>query len=127
MRGLSVMMATGKHRMLVALALCLPLAAGCQSYLPQNDTPVRMSPVADRMERGPSGQRLDDKGYPIIGAYPRAATQQVADEVVAQTQAQYAGAANRANAGSAGDYQRKLAELQATAARQRAANPAITN
>lgn len=112
----------------MALLACLPLVAACQSYLPQNDAPLRVSPVLDRIDPGPSSQRLDKNGYPVIGAYPTAVTTQVGDETVAETRARYADAATRGAApSSAGRYQQSVAELQATAARVRAAGPAQTN
>ena len=84
--------------------------------------------VLDRIDPGPSSQRLDKNGYPVIGAYPTAATTQVGDETVAETRARYADAATRGAApSSAGRYQQSVAELQATAARVRAAGPAQTN
>ncbi|WP_157070258.1 hypothetical protein [Aureimonas frigidaquae] len=106
----------------------MPMLAACQSYLPQNDEPLRVSPVLDRLEPGPSTQRLDANGYPLIGAYPSAATQQVSNETVAQTRARYADAATRGSAPSSGPtYQRNVAELEATAARVRAAGQANAN
>ena len=102
-----------------ALVLGMPIA-GCQQFLPRDDTPVLPPQLANLPDPGPSAQRQDAEGYPMLGAYPATARPQVSDEEVAATQARFRNAGRRANGAGTGAYQRNVAELQAIAAQQQA-------
>ncbi|MFD2238510.1 hypothetical protein [Aureimonas populi] len=112
-----------KNMALKALAaLSLGVLGGCQGFTPRDDDPGIPLVVAPQVERGPSSQRLGPDGYPLIGAYPRAATSQATAEAVAETQARYANVAGRARPVGAAD----TGALAATAA-GRAAEAASRN
>lgn len=81
----------------MATMMACGLLAACQGFVPQNDDPGIPAVIAPQVDRGgPSGQRLGRDGYPMLGAYPRAATSQADPATVAQTQARYANVAERA-------------------------------
>ncbi|WP_156417920.1 hypothetical protein [Aureimonas sp. AU4] len=97
--------------------------AGCQSFvpqafLPQDDTPVIPARLAAAPPVTSSGQQRDKNGFPLIGAYPKAATTQVSDETVAQTRERYARTGRRGAGSTAPQYRRTVAEMQALAASQ---------
>lgn len=97
--------------------------AGCQSFLPRDDTPIRPAPFPVAVEPGPSSQRLDEDGYPMIGAYPTAATAQADAATVSDAQARFAG--GRRPTPNTGAYEARIAELTARreAARAGAGTP----
>lgn len=102
-------------RAMAALAACGFLAA-CQGFLPQEDDPMIPAVIAPQVERGgPSGQRLGEDGFPLLGAVPRAAGPQARASTVAQTQARYANVAGRARPVRASGVQ--LASTASPAAR----------
>jgi len=107
-----------------ALLLGLPIG-GCQQFLPRDDTPILPPQLANLPDPGPSAQRRDAQGFPMLGAYPATATAQVSDEEVAATQARYRNAGARRQGANAAAYQRNVAELQAIAAQQQARGAAL--
>ncbi|WP_156369125.1 hypothetical protein [Aureimonas sp. Leaf324] len=102
-----------------SLVLVLSLSA-CQSFLPRDETPVTLPPLAAAPGVSSSGQKLDENGYPIIGRMPRAAKPQATDEAVQQTERRYANAGARAPGNPEASYRRDVSELEAIAASQRA-------
>lgn len=103
----------------MCVSLGLPLSA-CQSFLPRDETPVTLPPLAAAPSVGSSGQKLDEQGYPMIGHKPRAARAQASDEDVAQTETRYSRVEARGRANPEAAYRRDVAELEAIAARQQA-------
>lgn len=101
-----------------ALLLAAPGLAGCQAFLPRDDTPVLPAAFPVAVDGGPSSQRLDEDGYPLIGAYPTAATAQATPETVEATRERFANAAGRGAGSTAGSYQARVNDLNA---RRRAA------
>ena len=94
-------------RLSVALAGC----QGVQRFLPRDETPVFPPAFAVDVPRGPSTQRLDEDGYPLLGAFPSTAAAQATPEAVSQTQARYANVGTRAAADPSG-YGRSVSDLQ---------------
>ncbi|WP_061935777.1 hypothetical protein [Aureimonas sp. AU22] len=103
----------------MSVLLALPLSA-CQSFLPRDETPVTLAPLAAAPGVSSSGQKLDDQGYPVIGRMPRAARPQASDEVVQQTEERYSRVETRGRVNPEPAYRRDVAELEALAARQQA-------
>ncbi len=103
----------------MCVSLGLPLSA-CQSFLPRDETPTTLPPLAAAPGVASSGQKLDEAGYPIIGRMPRAAREQAADDAVAQTQQRFSRAESRSWGNPEAAYRRDVAELEALAARQQA-------
>lgn len=108
-----------------AAALCTAflaaLLAGCQGfqgYMPRDETPDIPAVIAPEVPRGPSSQRVGRDGYPLIGAYPRAATTQASPEAVSETQARYANVAARG--ARRGDYAGTVSDLGRTAVQAQA-------
>ncbi len=127
-----------KGMVLAAGALVLAGCQGIQPYLPRDETPVLPPAFAVEVPRGPSGQRVDARGFPMLGHMPRAAGPQASQETVAATQARYVGvetrgtaptaagvadlqglAAQRAAAARSSEYQQSVEELRALATAQR--------
>lgn len=104
-------------------AMGLP-AAGCQ-FVPRDETPNLPPQLANLPDAGPSAQRRDAAGWPMLGAFPNTATAQVSDEEVAATRARQSRIAGRGAGSTAPSYQRDVNELQALAARQRARGAAL--
>ncbi len=96
-----------------------PLSA-CQALLPRDDTPTILPALTTAPNSGPSAQRLDANGYPLIGAYPRAATTQVSDEDVQATHDRFANVAARSTPPSEAAYRSRVGQMQAIAATQQA-------
>lgn len=113
-------MRTASLRRMVAAGFAAVTLAGCQSYVPRAEDPIRPVPLAASLPSTSSSQRLDEDGYPMIGAYPTAAGAQVGDDVVESTRERFAQtAARRDGRVSEAGYRRSVTELQALAARQR--------
>lgn len=129
----------------VSALLSLATLGACQAlpdvqpFLPRDETPVMPPAFAVEVPRGPSGQRVDQRGYPMLGHMPRAAGPQASAETVTSTQARYATvetrgsaptaagiadlqglAAQRAAVARSGEYRRSVEELRTLAERQRA-------
>lgn len=124
---------------LAAGALVLSACQGIQPYLPRDETPVLPPAFAVEVPRGPSGQRVDARGFPMLGHMPRAAAPQASQQLVENTQARFANvetrgtaptaagvrdlqglAARRAAAARSSEYQQTVEELRAIAEQQRA-------
>jgi len=108
----------------LAVVLGVPLSA-CQALLPRDDTPRILPSLAALPDAGASAQRLDANGYPLLGAKPRAATGQVADDEVTATQSRYANVERRSNGAGDATYVRQVRELEGVAAQQQARGEAI--
>ncbi|MCK5932565.1 MAG: hypothetical protein KAG89_10395 [Fulvimarina manganoxydans] len=87
--------------------------SACQAFGPEEETSVgalRLSaaqPVA-------SSQRLDEDGYPLLGAYPGAAAPQLSEAEVASADSRLNQvAASRTGTGGATGYDAKIASLKA--------------
>lgn len=111
-------MASHTVRMAMMLvSLGVPLS-GCQAFLPRDDAPRILPALAAAPDSGPSAQRRDADGYPIIGAYPRAATTQVSDADVEATQRRFSNVAARSSGSTNAAYLRRVQEMQGVAATQ---------
>ncbi|WP_156421486.1 hypothetical protein [Aureimonas sp. AU40] len=111
-----------KRRLGLVATLALigaPLSA-CQPLLPRDDTPTILPRLATAPNSGPSAQRMDANGYPLIGAYPKAATQQVSNEDVQATRDRFANVEARSVPPSDTAYRSRVGEMQTLAARQQA-------
>ena len=106
--------------LVVIASLCAATLAGCQSYIPRAEDPIRPVPLAASMPPTSSSQRLDEDGYPMIGAYPTAAGAQLTDDEVRSNRAGLAqSAAGRGAPVDTSGYRRSVAEMKALAAQQR--------
>lgn len=99
--------------------------SGCQSIFPgEEDASVGALRLSEAGTVA-SQQRLDEDGFPLLGAYPGAAAPQLADENVAALDARYNGiAAQRAGAANDTGYSSALSRAQN--ARQRQAQAVST-
>ena len=111
-------MAMQRLRMAATLALIGAPLSACQPLLPRDDTPTILPRLATAPASGPSAQRLDENGYPLIGAFPKAAAQQVSNEEVQATRDRFANVAARATPPNDAAYQRRVGELNQIAAQQ---------
>ncbi len=123
-----MMTASRRLAFFAAAAAALSSLQGCNAYLPQDGGP---SPLAQRPNHqfGPSNQRLDEDGYPLLGAFPGQAAQQLDSRAVAADTSQLSTAANQQNAqvrSAAAEYRQSLTEAQAIRAQHRADVTAIT-
>lgn len=101
----------------VLVALGVPLS-GCQAFVPRDDAPRILPPLAAAPDSGPSAQRRDANGYPIIGAMPKAATTQVSDADVEATRQRFANVGARASGSSNAAYLQRVQEMKGVAAAQ---------
>ena len=112
-------MAIRTVRLAATLAVLVAPLCACQQFLPRDDTPTILTPLANAPANGPSSQRRDANGYPLIGAYPTAAMPQASNDDVQQTRERFATiAARRAGGADTGAYQRNVSELQTIADQQ---------
>ncbi|MER0239219.1 hypothetical protein [Fulvimarina sp. MAC8] len=99
--------------------------SGCQGIFPGEEDSSLGALRLGEARAVASQQRLDDDGYPLLGAYPGAAAPQLADENVAALDARYNGiAAQRAGASGNTGYSSAIARAQN--ARQRQAQAVST-
>ena len=114
-------MAIRTVRLAASLAVLVTPLSACQQFLPRDDTPTILDPLASAPNSGPSSQRRDANGYPLIGAYPTAAMAQASNEDVQRTRERFATiAARRVGGADTGAYQRNVSELQTLADQQQA-------
>ena len=113
-------MAMARLRLLATLALIGAPLSACQALLPRDDTPTILPALATAPPTGSSSQRLDANGYPLIGAFPKAATTQVSNEEVQATRDRFANVAARATPPSDAAYRQRVGEMQSIAATQQA-------
>ncbi|MEN3791892.1 hypothetical protein [Fulvimarina sp. MAC3] len=113
-------MSTKFGALLVSSILVGALAlTGCQSIFPGEEDDSLGALRLSEAEAVASQQRLDEDGYPLLGAYPGAAAPQLADENVAVLDARYNGiAAQRAGASANTDYSSALSRAQSARERQ---------
>lgn len=104
---------------LVTLAALVPLAAACGTLVPA-EGPSKYA-QRPKIDSGPSSQRLGPDGYPLLGAYPKAATVQLTEPVVVAERNTLKATAGVQNTGvsSAAEYRRSLAEAAAVRAQTR--------
>ncbi len=114
------MMGMGRIRLAATLALIGAPLSGCQALLPRDDTPTVLPRLAAAPANVPSAQRLDQSGYPMLGAFPRAASAQASDEEVQATRDRFANVGARGSRASAAGYQRNVDELRTLARTQQA-------
>ncbi|MCB8837853.1 hypothetical protein [Aurantimonas sp. VKM B-3413] len=102
-------------RSLAFVAVLLPVGA-CQSIFPDSEDPSLALLQAAPTPPGGSGQRLDENGYPLLGATPRAATTQLRDDEVKAEQARLSAAAANLGQSTAGmnssSYDAEIRRLQ---------------
>lgn len=119
MKGIWTMTHPRDLRLVAVLAL-IPLMAGCGSLVPA-EGPSKLA-QRPRIDSGPSAQRQDADGYPVLGAFPKSASAQLTEpEVIAERGALKA-TGTRQNVGvgtAASDYRRSLAEAAAVRAQAR--------
>ena len=108
--------------------LLLPLG-GCQSMFPGEEDPAIALMRSAAADSGPSAQRLDAGGFPMLGAFPDSAAPQLPDAAVAsERQRLQAAAAAQNGAAAASDYQASIEALESLKQRQRAeAEAALTD
>ncbi|WP_161992656.1 hypothetical protein [Aureimonas leprariae] len=103
-----------------------PLAA-CNIIPPEGPSLIAQRPNRDF---GPSSQRQDKNGYPLLGAFPGAAAKQLDPNAVAQDRAGMLAAANQQNnevRSASAEYQQSVAEAQAIRAQHQQDVQAITS
>lgn len=98
----------------LALAACQGVDAGAEGNSIGAMRLASTQPVA-------SAQRLDDEGYPLLGAFPRAAAPQLSDAQVSQSDMQLNAVASRQTGTSdARQYNARIASLEEARRRQAA-------
>lgn len=114
------MLVTARACRLASFAVLLALA-GCQSMFPGEEDPALALMRSAAAESGPSAQRLDAGGFPMLGAFPDAAASQLPDATVASERQRLQSAAAEQNAAAtASTYQTSIQEMESIKQRQQA-------
>lgn len=109
-----------------AVVAAAPLA-GCNIIPPEGPSLIAQRPNRDF---GPSSQRQDKNGYPLLGAFPGAAAPQLDSNAVAQDRANMLAAGNQQNnevRSAAAEYRQSVGEAQAIRAQHQRDVNALTS
>lgn len=110
-------------RLVCGFASMIALTA-CQGIFPGDEDDSLGAMRLGQSAPVASSQRVDEDGYPLLGAYPGTAAPQLTDEAVASTEAEFNTMANARAAGrtdSTGVYASNIQRSQAARQRQAAA------
>ena len=104
---------------ILALAAVLAPLGGCQAFFGDDqDNSIGSQRLAATAPVA-SKQRLDDDGYPLLGAFPGTAAPQLTDAEVSRDSGRFNGVASeRAATPAANDYAARLARADAVRRRQ---------
>ncbi|WP_206454415.1 hypothetical protein [Aurantimonas marina] len=105
-------------RPLAVIAVLLP-AAACQSIFPDEEDPSLAALRSAAAASVASSQQVDKDGFPLLGAYPGTAAQQLTDaEVRAQQARLNAQASQRTSAATSSSYSSEIARLEGVRQKQ---------